>query len=109
MEEAILGQKTFRAPQDDVGGVMVRVNHCPGLHVPLHETREIFAMLALNLVDDRNERGPAIEAKTPLDVFRELTLAPLSCHLCLPSLASSISHAPGKIRQGFTLVLMYSA
>ena len=53
---------------------MVRMDHCPGFHVPLHETHQIVVMLALNLVDDRNMCGPTIEPEAPLDVFRELTL-----------------------------------
>lgn len=53
---------------------MVRMNHCPRFHVPLHKTHKVVVMLTLNLVDDRNVRGPAIEPKAPLYVFRELTL-----------------------------------
>ena len=53
---------------------MVRMNHCPGFHVPLHETHQIVVMFALNLVDYRYVRGPTVQPKTPLDIFRELTL-----------------------------------
>ena len=62
---------------------MVRMNHCPGLHMPLHETHQIIVMLTLNLVDDRNVCGPTIEPKAPLDVFRELTFM-------MPSLPSKL-------------------